>query len=217
VIAAFDGLISDARRAAAGETGRLSVGYMDFAINGTLPTILSRFRREAAGIAVALAYAPTNTQRRAILDGAFDIGFLIGPFDGDGIETRVVDTAPLTALLPRGHRLARHKTVPLEALAEENWVMGAPEPWQAFRAIVMDRCAAQGFSPRIVQEASNSDGILGLVAAGVGVSLYTGAARNVRREGVIVRNVEDPLPIETVATWRSDNANPALLRFVAAL
>ncbi|MEQ9126078.1 MAG: LysR family transcriptional regulator, partial [Alphaproteobacteria bacterium] len=34
--------VDGARRAAAGETGRLTVGYMDFAINGPLPALLQR-------------------------------------------------------------------------------------------------------------------------------------------------------------------------------
>ncbi len=215
VMASFDGLVADVRRAASGETGRISVGYMDFAINGALPSLLSRFRQEAPQISVNLAYVPTSSQRNAILDGSLDVGFLIGPFSGDGIETETFETSPLTALLPKGHPLTRLKRIGLPQLASEDWVMGSPEPWQAFRAIVMERCATHGFAPRIVQEASNSDGILGLVAAGMGVSLYTRAAGNIRRHGIVLRDVADEPVVETVAAWRADNANPALRSFVA--
>lgn len=217
MIESFVRNLTDVQRAASGETGRLTVGYMDFAINGTIPALVNRFRVAEPGIGIELAYIPTIRQRQALLDGMLDIGFLIGPFSGDGIETIEVEHASLVALLPQQHPLARARRVTLDRLADESWVLGAPEPWQAFRSIVFDLCARHGFAPRIVQEASNSDGIFGLVAAGLGISLYSACARNIQRQGVTIKDLDTPLHLSTVAAWRSDNANPAVRRFVAML
>lgn len=208
--------VDGARRTAAGETGRLTVGYMDFAINGPLPALLQRFRAAAPGIAVDLSYMPTNKQREAVLTGEIDIGFMIGPLIAEGIKTAAIDTAAVVALLPRGHRLSRHRTVSVESLAPEPWVLGAPEPWQAFRTMVFDLCARKGYVPDVVQEATNSDGIFGLVAAGVGVSLYSDSATNLRRKGVVIKPLQGRYSVETVAAWQSANPNPALARFVSA-
>lgn len=209
--------LDGARRAAAGETGRLTIGYMDFAINGPLPAMLHRFRAAAPGIAVDLSYIPTIKQREAVLNGAIDIGFMIGPLVADGVATAQVDIAALVALLPRGHRLSRHRTVSVATLAEEPWVLGAPEPWQAFRTIVFDLCARSGYVPNIVQEATNSDGIFGLVAAGVGISMYSDSAANLRRKGVAIKPLQGNHCVETVASWQSSNTNPALARFLATM
>ncbi len=214
IVDALDRSVSDAQRAAAGETGRLTVGYMDFAINGPLPDLLQRFRAAAPGIAVDLSYMPTNTQREALFDGSLDIGFMIGPFAAEGMRTHVVDTAGLAVLLPRTHRLARRRAITIDQLAREPWVLGAPDPWEAFRAIVFDHCATHGFAPNVVQEATNSDGIFGLVAAGVGISLYSESAANLRRKGIVIKELAAAPNVQTVAAWRSDNANPARSRFV---
>ena len=209
--------IAGARRAAAGETGQLAVGYMDFAINGPLPSLLQQFRKAAPGIAVKLSYMPTNSQRQALFDGQLDIGFMIGPLAADGVTTKAVDDAALVALVPRSHGLARHRSITIDQLAGEAWVLGAADPWQAFRTIVFDCCAKHGFAPNVVQEATNSDGVFGLVAAGVGVSLYSDSAANLRRKGIVVKEVVLSPRILTIAAWRSDNANPALTRFVASV
>ena len=216
VLEALQKSIADARRAAAGETGRLAVGYMDFAINGPLPDLLQQFRKAAPGIAVDLSYMPTNAQREALFDGRLDIGFMIGPLAAEGVTTQAVDDAALVALLPRAHRLARHPTITIDQLAREAWVLGAADPWQAFRTIVFDCCAKHGFAPNVVQEATNSDGVFGLVAAGVGVSLYSDSAANLRRKGIVVKEVAASPRILTIAAWRTDNTNPARARFVAS-
>ncbi len=215
IVDALQRSVSDAQRAAAGETGRVTVGYMDFAINGPLPNLLQRFRSAAPGIAVDLSYMPTNAQHEALFDGALDIGFMIGPFAAEGITTQAVDTAALVVLLPRTHRLARQRSIAIDQLAHEPWVLGAAEPWEAFRAIVFDHCATYGFVPNVVQEATNSDGIFGLVAAGVGVSLYSDSAANLRRKGIVIKPLEAGPQVQTLAAWRRDNANPARARFVS--
>jgi DNA-binding transcriptional LysR family regulator len=217
ILEALQKSVADARRAAAGETGRLAVGYMDFAINGPLPSLLQQFRKTAPGIAVDLSYMPTNAQREALFDGRLDIGFMIGPLAAEGVTTQAVDDAALVALLPRTHRLARRQTITIDQLAREAWVLGAADPWQAFRTIVFDCCAKHGFAPNVVQEATNSDGVFGLVAAGVGVSLYSDSAANLRRKGIVVKEVTASPRILTIAAWRTDNANPARARFVASV
>jgi DNA-binding transcriptional LysR family regulator len=187
---------------------------MDFAINGPLPDLLQRFRAAAPGIAVDLSYMPTNAQHEALFDGGLDIGFMIGPFAAEGVTTHAVDTADLVVLLPRTHKLARQRSITTDQLAREPWVLGAAEPWEAFRTIVFDHCAKHGFAPNVVQEATNSDGIFGLVAAGVGISLYSDSAANLRRKGIVIKELAAAPQVQTVAAWRRDNANPARSRFV---
>lgn len=216
-IAAFKRLVDEVSRAATGETGHVSVGYMDFAINGPLPVLLKRFREKEPSVGVDLTYQPTTHQRTALLDRSLDIGFLIGPLHHPAIATAPVEAAPLVVLLPRGHRLAKHKRIAPALLADEAWVLGAAEPWRAFREVIEDVCAEHGFAPRIAQEASTSDGILGLVAAGIGISLYSNCAKNLKRNGVVIRNLSAPAMVETVAAWHRSNTNPALKRFLEAL
>jgi DNA-binding transcriptional LysR family regulator len=79
-------------------------------------------------------------------------------------------------------------------------------------------CYEAGFYPNIVQEASNTSGIFGMVAAGIGVSLYAGCARNDFRAGVVVKPVADVTEvIPTFAIWEAGNTSKVLQQFTEFL
>jgi len=75
-------------------------------------------------------------------------------------------------------------------------------------------CHGAGFFPQIVQQASNTSGVLGMVAAGVGVSIFGGSARNLQRTGVVVLPLVDTHEtIPTFAAWAADHPSAVLHRF----
>lgn len=205
-----------ATNAAEGREGRLRVGYMDFAINGRLPQILKAFRTKFPQVLVDLEYIPTAVQHTALLQGRIDIGFVIGEFRAPRILNLPVDSDDFVALLPEGHRLAARASMRLADLADEPFVFGSEDTFSSFRQLALPLCLGAGFYPRIVQQASNTSGIFGMVAAGVGVTLYAGCARNFRRAGVVVKalaDVRDKIP--TYAACLSDNPSEVLGRFRA--
>jgi DNA-binding transcriptional LysR family regulator len=211
----LDRATSAAHDAAAGRQGRLRVGYMDFAINGALPGLLRAFRESVPGVSVALDYLPTAAQHVALLEGRIDVGFVIGELKAQKVVNVPVEQQDYVVLLPARHRLTARERVRLADLAREPFVMGSENAFSAFRPLVFDLCHGAGFFPDVVQEASNSSGIFGLVAAGAGVSIYAGCARNTPRAGVVVkalRGVGERIPI--FAAWVSGHPSQALRRFV---
>lgn len=203
-----------AKGAAEGEAGRLKVGYMDFAINGRLPQLLQAFRAAHPGVAVDLDYLPTQLQHAALLEGRIDAGFVIGEPASPQVLSLLVDQDDYVALLPESHALARRERVRVSELAAEPFVVGSEETFSSFRTRLFTVCHAGGFFPRIVQQASNTSGILGMVAAGVGVSIFAGCARNLRRAGVVVKplaDVRETIPI--FAVWLAGHPSPVLHRF----
>lgn len=205
---------ASAMNAAEGREGRLRVGYMDFAINGRLPQILKAFRAKSPQVMVDLEYIPTAMQHTALMEGRIDIGFVIGEFRGQKVLNQLVDRDDFVALLPEGHRLAAKAPIRLADLAEEPFVLGSEDTFSSFRQLLFPLCHTAGFFPRIVQQASNTSGIFGMVAAGVGVTLYAGCARNFRRAGVVVKPLADVVEkIPTYAAWVADHPSGALARF----
>jgi DNA-binding transcriptional LysR family regulator len=207
-----------AKSAAEGHSGRLRVGYMDFAINGRLPQILQAFRASAPNVSVDLEYMPTAAQHRALLDGRIDMGFMIGPFAAHNIANLPVDQDDFVALLPEDHPLAAKTSLRLTDLAHEPFVIGSEETFSSFRKLLFELCHRAGFMPEAAQEASNSSGIFGLVAAGAGITVYAGCARNVLLRGVVVKpltDVKERIPI--FAAWLEDHPSEALRRFRASV
>lgn len=193
-----------AQRATAGDIGHISVAYNDFSINGPLPRILELFKENYPDISVELSYIPTHLQHQALLDCEIDIGFLIGPYETEHIDSVRVSREKVVAVLPIKHPLAKRDSIRLKELANEKFIVGSKSGWQAFRLRIYDFCSQAGFSPQVIQEASSSNGILGLVAANMGVTLYAECVRNFQRKDVaVVPLKEEHMTVETVAAWNT--------------
>ncbi len=97
-------------------------------------------------------------------------------------------------------------------------MLGSEETFGTFGGLLFPLCHNAGFFPNIVQQTSNSTGIFGMVAAGVGVSVYAGCARSTTRAGVVVKplvDVDDTIP--TFAIWVADNSSEVLRGFTTFL
>lgn len=200
-----------ARRTASGETGVLRIGYMDFAINGRLPELLRAFSRYRPEIRLELSFTPTLKQQEALLADKIDVGFMIGPFESEHMVSYPFDSDRYVALLPVTHPLSNVRTLRLSDLAGEPFVLGSGENWGAYRRDLFVLCHRHGFHPSIVQEASSSEGIFGLVAAGVGVSIYASCVRNLQRRGIVIRGIDDVAdPIPTCAVWADPIQSPSV-------
>ncbi len=203
--------VTTARRTATGEAGVLRIGYMDFAINGRLPEFLSAFSRYRPEIRLELTFIPTLRQQEALLADRIDIGFMIGPFEQPGIASYTFDDNRYVVLLPMTHPLSNARHLKLTDLADQPFVLGSGENWGAFRNAFFSLCHRAGFTPRIAQEPSSSEGIFGLVAAGAGVSVYASCVRNLQRRGVIIRDLEDlPEKLVTCAAWTTPLRSPTV-------
>jgi DNA-binding transcriptional LysR family regulator len=202
-----------ARNAAAGEVGRLSVGYVDLATWRVLPGVLRTYRRRFPRVELTLIEQHRDLQRDALLRGDLDIGFFSlrdneGPLSG----VRVVND-PLVAAVPREHHLARRTRIPLRALAEEPWVLFSRELRTVYADLVLVACAAAGFTPRVVQEAGQMQTVRSLVSAGFGVTLLPGSMARASRgsaEAIAYRPLTGRAPrLPLHVVWRTGDLSPA--------
>ena len=207
-------LAHNAARADKGLLGQLRVSYTDFAIAGALPDIVNAFRATFPDISVTFTPGVTATQIDALREGRIDAGFLTGPIDLPFLQTHTVQRDHMVAVLPAGHRLAEQRRVALGDLADEGFVLGASERWSHFHTHVTHVCQGAGFLPRLAQEAADSEAILGLVAAGIGVTLSIESIARRPRRGIVMRRlVGDPYEIPTVLAWRCDEEALTLQHF----
>ena len=89
-------------------------------------------------------------------------------------------------------------------------------PGLVLHDIVLKFCLQQGFSPHVVQEASQTHAVIGLVSAGIGVALVPSSAQEIRLRGVELRPLAERSPqVGTALAWRSDDDSPALRAFIA--
>jgi len=206
------------RLAAEGRAGQLTIAYIDFAMMGIFPEILQKFRQAHPHVDIRLLRMPTDLQREVIQSGDVDVGFLLGKLTGPGLQSLLIEEQSLVALLPTHHPLANHDTIGIATLLKEPLVLGSLPEFSAFRRLVAEEAAKRHVELQVIQEASTSDGILALVAAGVGVSVYAQGASGIVRNGVVVTNVMGASSdADVYAAWNGAKLSSVGLRFISQL
>ena len=194
-----------AQRVQSGIAGEVRVGFNDFAISGLLPETVRRFRAAYPEVDVKLVDSPTPEMLNLLLDGELEVAFHTGPTDHGDLDHVVVRKERLVCVLPSSHDLAAEDSISVAELAGDSFIMGRWETWRIYHRIIRDICRRHGFQPRIIQEAEHGDGIMGLVAAEMGVTLYVDSEWLHFMKGIVVKPLRERLPrIETLATWRRD-------------
>lgn len=80
---------------------------------------------------------------------------------------------------------------------------------------VISLCNQAGFSPIIVQEATELHTILGLVAVGIGISLLPASVCLLRSQGVVYRAVSQTgTQASTALAWRQDSRSSVVSTFL---
>ena len=142
------------------------------------------------------------------MTGALDAGLSRPPLVDD-LETEIVLREPVAAVLPEGHPLADRDELTLADLADEPWVLTPRASWPPWHRRYDEDFARAGYRPRVVQRGTTPQGLLALVAAGVGVTRLTLSSRSLRDGGVAFVPLAGDEALVVLA-WRPDASNPAL-------
>lgn len=204
------------RLIASGTKAILRIGYTTITGHSLVPDIAREFRDANPAVRLELTYLTSPMQRDRILQGEVDFGFIEGAFQSPEIESRPVARHRLMALLPPNHPLTAKSFLTIEDLAEEALVMGTYAEWPTFRRIVVDVFQNAGQVMTVGQEASSLTGILGLVTAGVGATIFCGVPRFCGEHTIAARPIlTDPETlVETHLAWRRASVGEAMLRFI---
>jgi DNA-binding transcriptional LysR family regulator len=217
LLADLDRAVEAARRAGAGRTGLVRLGFVGSAAYPFVPDVISAFRVSHPGVEVRLRELSTNEQLEALAAGALDVGLarspLVAPVD---LDVEPVAREPILAALPAAHALAGESEVRLDALATEPFVMFPREQAPGFFDDLVDRVAATGTAPRIVQEAREMQTIVALVASGLGVSLVPASVAVLALPHVAYRPIIGEPVTELALVWLREVSNPAVTEFRTA-
>lgn len=207
--------VDAAARTAQGRTGEVRIGYNDFAIGGPLPDVIQAFRAAHEAIWVQLKRAGTEEQLDLLRKGRLDVCFLIGPIAAEGLNRHAVWHDRFCAVAADNDPLVAGADVALADLAKRPHVLGDRAGWQAYRERLRRLYTRTERFPEIVAEGPDTSVVLGLVASGVGVTVYPACIENIFRRGVTFRPVRDTdMVLETLMVWNPDRISPAATSFV---
>ena len=216
MLAELDVAVATVRRIETGQAGVLRVNFVGSALLSIVPGIVQRFRGARPGVELELRERSTIEQLRALTAGVVDVGLVRPPVEPEaGLKTEVVMRERTVAALPAGHPLAKLSRVPLRRMAAEPLVLFPREQAPGYHDLLTGRLAATGTSPHVVQYAPEMLTIIGLVAAGIGVSPVPASLRHLALDGVSYRPLAGAPDTELLAVTRADDESPLVAAFLA--
>lgn len=212
VLARADEAVATVGRAVRGEIGTVRLAFLTTTANYLLPPVVRAVRERFPDLAVTTAEASIAELVEGLREGRFDLAFTRPPLVA-GLASRTLLTEEVCAVFPADHPLAGRSSVRLADLADEPWVLTPRSSWEPWHRSYDADFAAAGFTPRVVQRAATVQGLLGLVAAGVGVTRLTRSSHSLRRGGVAFVPLEGDVA-RTELVWAPGHDNPAVPKIV---
>ena len=215
VLAQVDKAVLLARRAHLGELGELKIGFTSSApFTSTIPSSIHAFRKAYPDVHLDLQEMSSRQVLKALLEESLQVGVIRPLALPDAVHWVELFREPLVAVLRADHPLAAGSEdgLAIAALAEEPFVFFPRSYGTGLYDQVIALTRQAGFSPRIAQEASEAMTIIGLVSAGLGVSILPASFRRTRVDGVVYRTLSDPEA--TTAVWlvrRQNEGSPLAL------
>jgi DNA-binding transcriptional LysR family regulator len=215
-LAQADLAINTAKRAAVGEIGKLSIGFLGSATYAFLPELVRTFKTQRPGIKLTLQELTPLQQQVAFDKGEIDVGFTraLTTEQSKMFLSRHLYYDPMMAVLPASRRV-KAKRVRISDLAKESFVLFHREGAPPLFDTILEMCNDAGFSPRVDCEPNLMQTVLSIVEAEQGVSIVPACVRNLRSDGVrFYRLQPDEVRIELIAAWKKETPSVALRAFL---
>lgn len=209
--------VSAAQRAAAGETGRIRVGFTgSAAFNPLVPQAIRIYRRRFPEVELSLTEHNSNGLVEGLGDGSLDVAFLRpDAVDKTGLRLFHLADEPLIAALASS-RMPHGDPIRLEQLALDPFILTPRALGPTLFDATLEACRRAGFDPVIGQSAPQVASVLALVAAELGVALVPHSMRDASFRGVTYHDLEGDMPTATLAlAIRSDERAATVSAFVA--
>lgn len=221
VLAQVDKAADVARRAQLGELGELKIGFTSSApFNSSIPQAIFAFRQAFPAVHLNLQEMSSTEVAESLVDESIQVGLMRPLPLPDSLSVVELMREPLVAVLNAGHPLVEgsERGLHLAQLAQEPFVFFPRTYGSGLYAQLLNLARDAGFSPHFAQEAGEAMTIIGLVAAGLGVSVLPASYQRIRIDGVVYRTLLDPEAV--TAVWlvqRKGAQTPMAKAFVELL
>jgi DNA-binding transcriptional LysR family regulator len=153
----------------------------------------------------------TLQQVEALKNGRIDIGFGRIYIDDPAVVQKVIRQDPLVAALPAGHHLLG-APVSLAQLAQEPFVLYPGNVRPSYADHVLKLFSRQDLKIRVVQMTNELQTAIGLVAAGIGITLVPASVQRLHRDDIGFTPLLDPLATSPIIVSYRAGDESALLQ-----
>lgn len=211
-----DEIQSMVKRIGTGKRRQFGIGFVASTLYDTLPELIRLFRLSVPDVEIVLSELITIEQAVALKEGRIDIGFGRLWFDDDGLTRRVLREEKLAVAAPHGHPLSRRKRgVRLDQVVDVPLILYPNAPRPSYADQVLSFYRKRGLEPKVGFEVRELQTALGLVAAGLGISVVPLSVRRLGREDVDYLPLEEPdIASPIIVSYRPNDSSALLARML---
>jgi LysR family transcriptional regulator, hydrogen peroxide-inducible genes activator len=164
--------------------GPISVGVIPTIAPYFMPTRIASFSRKYPEASMTVLEDVTVRLMDSLRAGLVDLAVMALPARGHDLECYPLRTERLFAILPKGHRLAKKRTLLMKELRAEPFLLLRDD--HCFRETAIEICKRARILPQVIFESGQFSSILGMVGAGLGVSIVPEMALEQRADCTFV-------------------------------
>jgi DNA-binding transcriptional LysR family regulator len=187
LLAEADRARAEVQRVQSGEGGVLSVAYTAAATHRLLPRVVPLLRARLPQVRLELRELRSADQAQAIREGRIELGLVCAPVDALDLALHPLVRERLVVALPAKHPLARRQILSVADLDGLPYVGVRPDVEPGWALGATRALHAAGVRLEVVQETDSKVAMLGLIAAGLGLSVVSESMRELGRRGVVFR------------------------------
>lgn len=216
----IDGMVRASQLADRGSAGLLNAGFGTAVSTSRVRTTLANHIKSFPEVVVQVTERSAAQLITALVSGDIDIAIIAGEARNHHGPTMSLWSERIVAALSSRHPLANSEVVDWSDLKDETFLISQWEPGSDLRNLILKRLAAPGDTPKIETWDASNENVLGMVEAGLHVSVHCESWTSLAYPGVRFREIRDasgPSHITFTACWEEHNRNPALARFLETL
>jgi DNA-binding transcriptional LysR family regulator len=154
-----------------GEGGEIRIAHSSSSMQFLLPAILARIQKKIPLMQTVLIESTNVYEINALLNRTIDVGFGPNMIVPKEINARTLYAENFVILLPQNHWLSHENFHSLNQLANENFILPSRSESSGYVESIEALCQSHGFIPKVAYQSGNTNTVLRLVEAGVGVSI----------------------------------------------
>jgi DNA-binding transcriptional LysR family regulator len=189
-----------------GEHGELTVGLSVPFI--ALTGLFEQFRKDYGGVSVEIVESTSTASRALVQQRRVDLAFVAKVNGNDMARSLHLCDERLVAVLPKSHPLAGVRSVALEDLGQERFILSASGLGPDIEEHLVRKIARSGVEPKVELHRVGQCDLINMVATGFGVTLIAGPCAASDR--VVLVPLSGRHIVSLYAVWMEANPNPAL-------
>jgi LysR family hydrogen peroxide-inducible transcriptional activator len=176
--------------------GKIELGVLPTIAPYLLPRIVRAFTEKYPAVEVIVHEEVTSRILTALEGNELDLALMSPPLPESRVQLDELFTEELLLTMPTGHPLIRKRTVTLEDLAPEKFIL--MQEGHCLGEQALQFCRERGFHPQITCRSAQVETIQALVEAGLGISLVPEMARRETGRHLAYRSLTGKKPSRAI-------------------